>query len=111
MVNPADPEPEFMEKTIRRPGEAVTCSKRSTSKSTPPTPRPRPTASSVRDSPAQGKFYNNRGTRLNYYAVTGAAGPRLPLGPEDRRCALTYAQEIIDLVTAKTLKFSTRDRS
>lgn len=37
--------------------------------------------------PPQGKFYNNRGTRLNYYAVTVLLARRLPLGPGDRRRA------------------------
>ena len=56
--------------------------------------------------PAQGKFYNNRGTRLNYYAVTVLLA-RACLWAQKTDDALTYAQEIIDLVTAKTLKFST----
>ena len=56
--------------------------------------------------PAQGKFYNNRGTRLNYYAVTVLLA-RACLWAQKTDDALTYAQEIIDLVTAKTLQFST----
>lgn len=52
--------------------------------------------------PPQGKFYNNRGTRLNYYAVTVLLA-RACLWAQETGDALTYAQEIIDLVTAKTL--------
>ena len=52
--------------------------------------------------PAQGKFYNNRGTRLNYYAVTVLLA-RACLWAQETDDALTYAQEIIDLVTAGTL--------
>lgn len=56
--------------------------------------------------PAQGKFYNNRGTRLNYYAVTVLLA-RACLWAQETDDALTYAQEIIDLVTAKKLQFAT----
>lgn len=53
--------------------------------------------------PPQGKFYNNRGTRLNYYAVTVLLA-RACLWAQETGDALTYAQEIIDLVTAGTFK-------
>lgn len=56
--------------------------------------------------PSQGKFYSNRGTRLNYYAVTVLLS-RACLWAQQTEDALTYAQEIIDLVTAKTLQFAT----
>lgn len=56
--------------------------------------------------PSQGKFYGNRGTRLNYYAVTVLLS-RACLWAQQTEDALTYAQEIIDLVTAKTLQFAT----
>lgn len=52
--------------------------------------------------PAQGMFYNNRGTRLNYYAVTVLLA-RACLWAQETDDALTYAQEIIDLVTDGTL--------
>lgn len=52
--------------------------------------------------PSQGKFYANRGLRLNHYAVTVLLA-RACLWAEQTDDALTYAQEIIDLVTAKTL--------
>lgn len=55
--------------------------------------------------PPEGRFYSCRGMRLNYYAVTGLlARACLWAGRTDD--ALTYAQEIIDLVTAKTLALS-----
>lgn len=56
--------------------------------------------------PDQGKFFCMRGTRLNYYAVTILlARAYLWAGEPDQ--ALIYAQEIIDLVTAKTLSLIT----
>lgn len=57
------------------------------------------------NTPSQGKFYGNRGTRLNYYAVTVLLA-RTCLWAQETEDALTYAQEIIDLVTDKTLQFA-----
>ncbi len=55
--------------------------------------------------PEEGKFFSMRGTRLNYYAVTVLlARACLWAGETDQ--ALTYAQEIIDLVADKTLKLA-----
>lgn len=55
--------------------------------------------------PAQGTFYSNRGTRLNYYAVTVLLS-RACLWAERSEDALTYANQIIELVTNKTFAMS-----
>ena len=105
-VNPPIPNREFMEKTI---GDLVKA--RDLLKTFDVEVNPSYATSTAyrffgSSNPAQGKFYNNRGTRLNYYAVTVLLA-RACLWAQKTDDALTYAQEIIDLVTAKTLQFST----
>lgn len=60
------------------------------------------------NTPPQGKFYGNRGTRLNYYAVTILLA-RTCLWAQETDDALTYAQEIIDLVTDNKLALTKPD--
>ncbi len=105
-VNPPIPSREFLEKTI-----ADLVKARDLLKTFDVEVNPSYAASTAyrffgSSNPPQGKFYNNRGTRLNYYAVTVLLA-RVCLWAQKTGDALTYAQEIIDLVTDKTLKFST----
>lgn len=55
--------------------------------------------------PAEGLFYSMRGTHLNYYAVTVLLA-RACLWAEETEDALTYANEIIQLVTDAKLALS-----
>lgn len=57
------------------------------------------------NNPPQGRFYTSRGTRLNYYAVCVLLA-RTCLWAEQPGDALTYANEIIQLVTDKKMKFA-----
>ena len=104
-VNPPVSNREFMDKVIADLGQARELLKTLDVETNPAQVTTTTERFFASTPPSLGKFYGNRGTRLNYYAVTVLLA-RACLWAQETGDALTYANEIVDLVTAKKLQFS-----